>query len=227
MATGSGVSADTYPTQGLFFGCRVEIMFRNDRAQRVFRGTVVRSDEYTEIIRLDDGRYIFSDECYRNDLNEPSARPFPIVTKAHLEELKRLEFLEASATPTDSVSSTASAVSEFHKQRRMFWLSPSGEIKLAGRGDRRSHAEWLLDEFGITEPQLRGYVDDTGVYYYSTDDYQAQPGDLGRLRHDLGRIFLILDLEGDLPVYSGVIPGEMGQRWKGRDRVGVVLDFVR
>lgn len=54
-----------YPKQGGWFGKRTEVCFHYDTTYTIM-GTIVRSDgesPWEDIIRLDDGRYVLTEEC--------------------------------------------------------------------------------------------------------------------------------------------------------------------
>lgn len=108
---------------------------------------------------------------------------------------------------------------EFHRQRRMFAIVNCVYV-IAPAHDSRSHADWLYDVHQVTKPQLRGYVDETGLYFYSTADCQAIPGDWAQLRGYMPRLGQLLCLRPDTPVYEGVVVGQPGTRWPGRKCLG-------
>jgi len=118
-------------------------------------------------------------------------------------------------------------VEQFHFQRRMFAL-PYNIIKLAPKGDLRSHAEWLWDELHFDRSCLRGFIDPTGLYFYRTKDCKALKGDWERVKCAI--IILIvsgqLDIDPLLPVYSGMIPGKHGERWEPRHKLGVIRSLI-
>ncbi len=116
-------------------------------------------------------------------------------------------------------------VKEFHRQRRMFAVVNGVLLSNLSR-DCRSHSDWLYDIYNLTEPQLRGYVDPTGLYFYSTADCQAQPGDWPQVRRLIKLITSLFDLEAGLPIHEGTIPGEPGERWKPAKTIGCISDFV-
>jgi hypothetical protein len=93
----------------------------------------------------------------------------------------------------------------FHKQRRMFALGST--LQFAPIGDPRTHAEWLKETYGITEPMLRGYVDQTGLYFYSTENCRATEADRIRIWPWLREIGEYLDLDINTLIHMGTIPG--------------------
>lgn len=107
---------------------------------------------------------------------------------------------------------------KFHEQRRMWVLGHT--LQFAPEGDPRSHAEWLLQDYGVAEPMLRGYVDETGLYFYSTEDCRATEADRERIWPWLYEIGCYLDLDIDTPIHMGTIKGEVGERWKPARTLG-------
>jgi hypothetical protein len=89
-----------------------------------------------------------------------------------------------------------------------------GTLQFAPKDDPRSHAQWLKEDYGITVPMLRGYVDETGLYFYSTEDCEAVGGDYDRIRPWLIEIGEYLDLPEDTFIHMGTVKGKVGQRWK-------------
>jgi hypothetical protein len=105
----------------------------------------------------------------------------------------------------------------------MFAVMPDGfqaRLQFAPVGDARSHAEWLYNDYGITLPCLRGYVDSTGLYFYSTEDCQATEDDRIRIWPWLREIGEYLDLDIGMKIHMGVVPGLVGRRWKPAKTLG-------
>lgn len=107
---------------------------------------------------------------------------------------------------------------DFHKQRQMFAIGYT--LQFAPTNDPRSHKEWLEQDYGITTPMLRGYVDETGLYFYSTEDCQATPLDYVGILPWLKEIGEYLDLDWDTPIHMGTIKGVVGERWKPARTLG-------
>jgi hypothetical protein len=65
VGSNPAITADDFPRQSRFVGRRVEVVFHRDTSRR-FDGTIVRDDVGEParlIIKLDDGRYVLSEEC--------------------------------------------------------------------------------------------------------------------------------------------------------------------
>ena len=65
MGNHKDISYNRFPEQASFLGRRVNVAFHYDLANTV-GGTIVRDDRahpHRTIIRLDNGRYVLSDEC--------------------------------------------------------------------------------------------------------------------------------------------------------------------
>jgi hypothetical protein len=119
-------------------------------------------------------------------------------------------------------------VEKFHAQRRMFSIMPErfqARLQFAPEGDQRSHAEWLLSSYRITETCLRGYVDETGLYFYSTFDCRAVEGDRERIWPWLREIGEYLDLAIETPIHMGAVPGVIGERWRPAQTLGTFLSL--
>jgi hypothetical protein len=67
---------------------------------------------------------------------------------------------------------------EFHAARRMFFVSTSGGVMIAGEGDPRSHFEWLAGMVGTTMAHemyalwTRGYYLNGRVVAYKGQDFE-------------------------------------------------------
>lgn len=121
---------------------------------------------------------------------------------------------------------SSEAEMRLHRQRRMFAIIDD-QCHIAPIRDSRSHSEWIEDVFGRTDPQLRGYVHESGLYFYSTPDCGASIGDFEVIRGYLPMLAQILDLDRDLPVYAGVIKGEVGELWPPAYCHGALFDIIR
>lgn len=124
---------------------------------------------------------------------------------------------------------------DFHRQRDMFAilrdedmdrLKTNVRLKFASSSDPRSHSEWLKEDFGIRDPILRGYVDKTGIYYYSGDDFSATKDDFKKILVYLKDIGAMCDCSEDTPVYAGVIRGEIGKRWNPVQKIGSLREAL-
>lgn len=72
MGSHAAIAADRFPKQGTHAGRRVEVCFHYDRSVTL-GGLVVRDDveaPCVTIIRLDDGRFVTSDECQYRPADE-------------------------------------------------------------------------------------------------------------------------------------------------------------
>ena len=120
-------------------------------------------------------------------------------------------------------SKLKASVEDFHRQRRMFVVMPDrfqARLQFAPEGDLRSHAEWLFDVYGIKEPCLRGYVDETGLWFYSSADCNATEEDRVRIWGLLREIGEYLDLSESTEIHMGTVSGPPGSRWPARKNLG-------
>lgn len=102
----------------------------------------------------------------------------------------------------------------FHLSRRIFAYF-DGKLNFCDKIGL-SHHEWLVDgglfcDF-VFEEMVRGYVDDSGVYFYmgdfNTDEY------VEKVAKSCEGYF-----DKDLPIYCGLKKGKVGERWKPITRV--------
>lgn len=116
---------------------------------------------------------------------------------------------------------------EFHRQRRMFYII--GDLMMTGvEGDERGHREWMKDEGDEDsfDEAIRGYVDSTGVYAYKGRDFSLSPAALSDFEAQFPALVEKMNLDADLPVYAGVVPGRIGTRWEGRKKLGLVKELM-
>lgn len=102
---------------------------------------------------------------------------------------------------------------EFHNQRLAFAIFDD-KINWCPTG--LSHYEWLVDSRLFQEIQfnklVRGYMDKTGIYFYSgdfkTNEYVENTAK-----------YWMDSIDTKLPVYCGVVKGNVGERWKPIKRI--------
>ncbi len=117
---------------------------------------------------------------------------------------------------------------DFHRSRRMFAVV-ADVLYIAPPERSGSHESWLLQEDLIDSPRdgringiVRGFVDESGVYFYSGEDFSA-PGWAERLFFShAGEIQDKLSLPDDLPCYGGMIPQPRAERWPPRKAYGML-----
>lgn len=116
----------------------------------------------------------------------------------------------------------------FHVQRRMFYAN-GNHIAFAPVGDIRSHKAWMIDEGvgHLYNKVIRGYADPTGIYLYKGDNYTLDLADLAIARNHAKIVGLRLRLDPSIEVWGGVIPGQVGVRWKGRMKLGTLRSVAR
>ncbi len=74
-----------------------------------------------------------------------------------------------------------------------------------------SHADWLIGQLDMSvntfNETIRGYVDESGIYFYQGDFETNDKVETTALRYaDL--------INKELPIYCGCIKGEVGEKWK-------------
>lgn len=116
----------------------------------------------------------------------------------------------------------------FHVQRRMFYAN-GNHIAFAPIADIRSHKAWMVDEGvgHLYNKVIRGYADPTGIYLYRGDNYTLDGDDLSIARRHAKIVGLQLRLDLSTEVWAGVIPGKIGDRWKGRMKLGTLRSVAR
>ena len=97
---------------------------------------------------------------------------------------------------------------EFHNQRKAFAIF---DDKLNWCPYGLSHYEWLVDsglfQESVFNTLVRGYVDETGIYFYQGDfKTNAYVEDVAKSWYT--------SIDSNKPVYCGVYKGDIGERWK-------------
>ena len=97
---------------------------------------------------------------------------------------------------------------EFHNQRKAFAIF---DDKLNWCPLGLSHHEWLVDgglfQEAVFNDIVRGYVVETGIYFYQ-GDFQTN-----QYVEDIAKSWY-RTIDTTKPVYCGVQKGEIGERWK-------------
>ena len=113
------------------------------------------------------------------------------------------------------------AESEFHRQRRMFYINFDDRLILAPRNIPLSHQEWMGKEW---ESLVRGYVDSTGIYFYLGKEHRGGRSVKIVARRHLPTIFRVLGVR-DM-IHIGVRKGAVGERWEPLETFQTYSDFV-
>lgn len=98
---------------------------------------------------------------------------------------------------------------EFHSQRRAFAIF---DDKLNWNPDNfYTHHEWLVGTGLFSEAQfedlVRGYTDDTGIYFYQGSNFETN-----EYVEDIAKSWMN-SIDINKPVYCGVVRGKVGDRW--------------
>ena len=98
---------------------------------------------------------------------------------------------------------------EFHSQRRAFAIF---DDKLNWNPDNfYTHHEWLVGTGLFSEAQfedlVRGYTDDTGIYFYQGSNFETN-----EYVEDIAKSWMN-SIDTSKPVYCGVTKGKVGDRW--------------
>lgn len=98
---------------------------------------------------------------------------------------------------------------EFHSQRRAFAIF---DDKLNWNPHNfYTHHEWLVDTGLFSEAQfedlVRGYTDDTGIYFYQGSNFETS-----KYVEDVAKSWMN-SIDTNKPVYCGVVRGKVGDRW--------------
>lgn len=118
--------------------------------------------------------------------------------------------------------------SNFHKRRLTFAVLDN-EVKYT-IGDKRSHFDWLNQDFNVTEQQfgniIRGYVYKEKIYFYR--GFQFVAVDDAEITNEIlldiiqkANVFNTWEIK-EYKVISGVIPGKIGEPWKPVKDIGTV-----
>lgn len=127
---------------------------------------------------------------------------------------------------------TTQAERDWHRTRRMLVLI-DGFWFVAPPDDERGHREWFADSHveHAYETCVRGFIDETGVYLYKGSDYRLDDDVRGACEHDVAGLWIIakydryglsLLLRSGMPVYGGMVPGKLGERWDAIEKIAEV-----
>lgn len=90
-------------------------------------------------------------------------------------------------------------------------------------GDVRSHSQWFKERgWDWAEECVRGFVDDTGIYFYRGPNYDNDSSTIQAARELISEIRRTVALSAGTPVFAGMYPGEIGTRWEPRMLVTVL-----
>lgn len=110
----------------------------------------------------------------------------------------------------------------FLESRRALIFRPEG-LYVQGEGDTRRGKEWCLGDLALSEQvwsaATRGYMTKDRVVFFRGTDYEPcldMTQDQISTAVDAQRAFF--DTNGDIPVYTGVVPGAPGEIWAFRYR---------
>jgi len=121
----------------------------------------------------------------------------------------------------------------FHISRIMFAIR-NDKLYVHREKTEMSHLEWFktlgwLDdttECDILNEVLRGYVDTDGVYFYRREDFTASELDAKLFIRNLLKLDDIIGINGDIPVYAGVIKGGIGEKFKPCRYIGTAIQLA-
>lgn len=110
----------------------------------------------------------------------------------------------------------------WHRSRRML-VFIDHSLHVAPPWDERGHREWFAEAgwANAYENNVRGFYDSTGLYLYKGADYRCDDDVRRAVRNNMDLISC--QVPAGLPVYGGMIPGLMGQRWEPIERLGTVV----
>ena len=110
----------------------------------------------------------------------------------------------------------------FLESRRALIFRPEG-LYVQGEGDTRRGKDWCLGDLALSEEvwsaATRGYMTKDRVVFFRGTEYEPcldMTQDQIDTAVDAQRAFY--DTKGDIPVYTGVVPGEPGSVWAFRYR---------
>lgn len=110
----------------------------------------------------------------------------------------------------------------FHEQRRMFVVR-DGRLELGPFNSPLSHRDWFLAEdwVGLFEGAVRGFFDETGIYFYRGATFASDP-EVEETAVSLVPVFEELGLPAGLPVFAGMVRQETTGRWPPLKQVAVL-----
>lgn len=124
-------------------------------------------------------------------------------------------------------------VEGFHKSRIMFAIK-NDILYIHKETTEMSHYEWFKElgwitdnnEESIINEVLRGYVDSEGVYFYRGFEYEASEDDVKLFIRNILCLDDRIGIDGNLPVFAGVIKGEIGEKFKPKKFIGSAYNMA-
>lgn len=120
---------------------------------------------------------------------------------------------------------------DFQTRRRMFAFV-DGVLHVADAGDRRSHAQWFAEAgfCGWTDNRafdqiVRGFYLDGRLFAYRGHNFDVDGMVINTVEDNLEQLVTAFDLQPDVRVLVGAIPGHDGPSWRGRMQLGTVAQL--
>jgi len=122
-------------------------------------------------------------------------------------------------TPIDKYGNPITdEINKLHENRTMLAVIDNKLIKK--KASKQSHKDWFIEEKWIGnssdtvfENIIRGYFDNTGIYFYKGDDFSTDESLELFVKHNITIIQSVIKLEG-LNIYCGLIKGKPGEKFK-------------
>lgn len=99
---------------------------------------------------------------------------------------------------------------EFHFKRKMFAYFPNENKMTFSPQTMLGHKEWICDKLGYSKEEfnnmIRGFEDEDGVYFYIGDFKVNNKVENAAYEYKISN--------PEKKVYCGMIPGEIGEKWK-------------
>ena len=119
------------------------------------------------------------------------------------------------------------SIEDFHKTRRMYCiLEGESEIYIAPKNSPLSHKEWFQelgwDPKKAIEQNIRGFVDDRGIFYYKGEDFHTDPKTEKTFLHYLKYLQKALNLPDETQVYGGATPTKNTTKYPPKKKHGTI-----
>ena len=131
------------------------------------------------------------------------------------------------------ISSDSSIVQKFHSGRRMFAIKDN-QLFLATPNVSYSHARWFELEGwiknsndSIMEEIVRGYVDNSGIYFYKGYNFDVDNQSEKTMITHLEHLVKYTAVDVSIHLYGGMIKQDTPGKWPPRKDCGVISDFLK
>ncbi|MBN2881546.1 hypothetical protein JXM83_05855 [Candidatus Woesearchaeota archaeon] len=112
---------------------------------------------------------------------------------------------------------------QFHEKRRMFAIKDN-KLYWGRKNTTNSHAQWFDKKGWDIKEILRGYIDDTGIYFYRGLNFTIKKTDIEIIKQFLNKMQTKLTLKNNTKIYGGMIKQKSESKWPPKIYYGTIKD---